>query len=41
MWKHQVDEAQKKVTQLENADRSNDARHFEEMKKMKAIIRNE
>ena len=41
MWKHQADEAQKKVTQLENADRSNDARHFEEMEKMKAIIRNE
>ena len=41
MWKHQVGEAQKKVTQLESADRANDARHFEEMEKMKAIIRNE
>ena len=41
MRKHQADEAQKKVTQLESADRAKDARHFEEMKKMKAIIRNE
>ena len=41
MWKHQAGEAQKKVTQLESADRAKDARYFEEMEKMKAIIRNE
>ena len=41
MWKHQAGEAQKKVTQLESADRAKDARHFEEIEKMKAIIRNE
>ena len=41
MWKYQVGEAQKKVTQLESADRAKDVRHFEEMEKMKAIVRNE
>ena len=41
MWKHQAGEAQKKVTQLESANRAKDARHFEEMEKMKAIIKNE
>ena len=41
MWKHQAEEAQKKVTQLESANRAKDARHFEKMEKMKATIRNE
>ena len=41
MWKRQVGEAQKKVTQLESANRAKDARHLEKIKKMKAIIRNE
>ena len=33
--------AQKKVTQLESTNKAKDARHFEEIEKMKAIIRNE
>ena len=41
MWKQQVGEAQKKVTQLESADRAKDAKYFEEMEKMKAIVKNE
>ena len=41
MWKRQVGEAQKKVTQLENMDRAKDARHLGEIKMMKAIIKNE
>ena len=40
IWKHQAREAQKKVTQLESAARTKDARHLEEIEKLKAIIKN-
>ena len=32
IWKHQVGEAQKKVTQLESTGKEKDARHLEEIK---------
>ena len=41
IWKHQVGEAQKKVTQLESAARAKDARHLEEIEKLRAIAKNE
>ena len=41
MWKRQAGEAQKKVTQLKSATMAKDARHLEEIKKLKAIARNE
>ena len=41
MWKHQAGEAQKKVTQLENTTKVKDARHFEKIEELRAIVRNE
>ena len=41
IWKRQAGEAQKKVTQLENAASAKDARHLEEIKELRAIARNE
>ena len=41
LWKRQVGKAQKKVTQLKNAARAKDARHFEEIEELRAIARNE
>ena len=41
IWKCQAGEAQKKVTQLESAARAKDARHLEEIEKLRAIVRNE
>ena len=40
IWKHQAGKAQKKVTQLESADREKDARHLEEIEELRAIARN-
>ena len=39
IWKHQADEAQKKVTQLESVARAKDA--SEEIEKLRTIVRNE
>ena len=41
IWKHQAGEAWKKVTQLENTTRAKDARHLEEIEKLRAIAKNE
>ena len=41
IWKRQIGEAQKKVTQLESAARTSEARHLKEIEKLRAIIRNE
>ena len=41
LCKRQADKAQKKVTQLESAARAKDARHLEEIEKLRAIARNE
>ena len=41
IWKRQAGEAQKKVTQLESAARTKDARHLEEIEKLRVIARNE
>ena len=40
-WKHQASVAQKRVTQLEAVARAKDARHLEEIEKLRAIARNE
>ena len=40
IWKQQTGEAQKKVTQLESAAITSEARHLKEIKKLRAIIRN-
>ena len=41
IWKRQAEEAQKKVTQLESTAKAKDARHLEEIKKVRTIARNE
>ena len=41
IWTRQTREAQKKVTQLESAARTSEARHLKEIEKLRAIIRNE
>ena len=41
IWKRQVGEAQKKVTQLESAARAKDARHLEKIEELRVIARNE
>ena len=41
IWKRQVGEAQKKVTQLESAARAKDARHLKEIEELRAIAKNE
>ena len=41
MWKRQVREAQKKITQLESTAKEKDAGHLEEIEELRAIARNE
>ena len=41
IWKHQVGEAQKKITQLESTARAKDVGHLEEIEELKAIAKNE
>ena len=41
MWKHQAGEAQKKVTQLKSTTRAKNAKHLEEIEKLRVIAINE
>ena len=40
IWKQQMGEAEKKVTQLESAAITSEARHLKEIKQLRAIIKN-
>ena len=41
MWKRQIGEAQKKITQLESTARAKDAGHLKEIEELRAMARNE